>query len=299
MYLVTGATGQLGRRIVHQLRDRNQPVRAFVRLMSTYSGLKERGAEIMIGDLCSERDIAKACQGIQYVISAHGSTEGGTGGTAQALDYRANIELIDQAKATGVEHFTLISVLGVEQGYEQSSVFKAKAEVEQYLQASGLNYTILRSAGFASNFLSGAEQFCQSGVYLLIGNPENRISPISTDDLAYMAIEASQRQDAHHKVLSIGGPEVLKRGDIPKILGRICHRQPNVINLPLLAVDSARGAIGWFNPQLKEGLGTFRLLLAEEFFCSESEIAQSEQLFEMKLETLDSFLRRYLKTEKL
>jgi uncharacterized protein YbjT (DUF2867 family) len=297
MYLVTGATGQLGRRIVHKLRDRNQPVRAFVRLMSAYSPLKERGAEILIGDLCTERDIARACQGIKYVISAHASKEGGTGGSPQILDYRANIELIDQSLAAGVEHFTLISVLGVEQGYPESPVFKAKFEVEQYLQASGLNYTILRSAGFASNLLPGAEQFSQSGVYLLIGNPDNRISPISTDDLAYMAMEVSQCPQAHQKIWAIGGPEVLQRGDIPKILGRILRRQPTVINIPLLAVDSARGAIGWFNPQLKEDLGTFRLLLAQEFFCEPEEITAIEQLFRIKLETVESFLVRYLKAE--
>jgi uncharacterized protein YbjT (DUF2867 family) len=93
--------------------------------------------------LQQERDIQKACKGVQYIISTHGS-----GGNAQALDYRANIELIDQAKENGVQHFVFISVLGADRGYEDAPVFKAKRAVEKYLEASGLNYTILRPSGF-------------------------------------------------------------------------------------------------------------------------------------------------------
>ena len=60
MYLVTGATGSLGRRIVRQLRDSEQLVRAFVRLSSRFGELEDRGADIFIGDLKYERDIVKA-----------------------------------------------------------------------------------------------------------------------------------------------------------------------------------------------------------------------------------------------
>ena len=137
MYLVTGATGSLGRRIVRQLRENEEPVRAFVRLSSNFSELEDRGAEIFIGDLKLERDIIKACNGVKYIISSHGGTD------AQALEYRANIDLIDQAVAQNVEHFVFISVLGADRGYQDSATFKAKREVEKYLIASGLNYTIL------------------------------------------------------------------------------------------------------------------------------------------------------------
>ncbi|WP_445246453.1 NAD(P)H-binding protein, partial [Microcoleus sp. OTE_8_concoct_300] len=69
MFLVTGATGALGRRIVREIRQQEKPVRAFVRLASRYSELENRGAEIFIGDLKQDKDIKKACQGVQYIIS--------------------------------------------------------------------------------------------------------------------------------------------------------------------------------------------------------------------------------------
>ncbi|HEY9846825.1 MAG TPA: SDR family oxidoreductase [Candidatus Caenarcaniphilales bacterium] len=292
MFLVTGATGQIGRRVVRLLREQNQPVRAFVRLTSRYAELEHRGAELFIGNLQRDKDIQKACQGVKYVISAHGTDESSE--DAQTIDYQANIELIDQAKAAGAEHFTFLSVLGVDRGYEDAPVFKAKWEVEKYLKASGLNYTILRPSGFASNLLPAAERFRQTSLYLLIGDPKNRTSIVSSDDLARIAVESATREKARNQVLSVGGPEILQREDIPKILSRIFNRDPIILNLPLLAVDGLRSVIGLFNPKTKQTLGTFQTLLANEFFCSPAEIDQLESIFEIKMEPLESFFRRYL-----
>lgn len=291
MYLVTGATGQIGRRVVRLLRERDQPVRTFVRLSSRYGQLENRGAEIFIGDLREDRDIQKACKGVQYIISTHGS-----GSDAQALDYRANIELIDQAKENGVQHFVFISVLGVDRGYEDAPVFKAKRAVEKYLQASGLNYTILRPAGLASNLIPLAEQFRQTGIYLLNGDPNNRTSIVSTDDLARIAVDSVTIEGARNQIFPVGGPDVLKREDIPRIFGRLFNQEPIIINPPLFVFDGLRNAVGFVNPQVRKGLGTLRTLLANEFFCTPDEIATLESVYNFKLESLESFLRRYLGT---
>jgi uncharacterized protein YbjT (DUF2867 family) len=290
MFLVTGATGGLGRRVVRLLREREMPVRCFTRLTSRYGELEHRGAEIYIGDLQQERDIQKASKNVRYIISAHGSD----GNNAQSLDYRANIDLIDQAKQIGVEHFVFISVLGVDRGYEDSPTFKAKREVEKYLQASGLNYTILRPAGFASNLLPLAEWFHQTGLYLLIGDAKNRTSIVSTDDLAQIVVNSIRLEAARNKIFPVGGPQILNRGDIPRIFGQILNREPTIINLPLITFDAARSVLGLVNPSAQKSLGTLRTLLGNEFFCTPDEIANLEATFHLKMETLETFLRRYL-----
>ena len=66
MFLVTGATGGLGRRIIRILTEKEMSVRAFVRLNSTYSELENCGAEIFIGDLKIDKDIEKACQLLEH-----------------------------------------------------------------------------------------------------------------------------------------------------------------------------------------------------------------------------------------
>jgi uncharacterized protein YbjT (DUF2867 family) len=291
MFLVTGATGGLGRRMVSLLRQRDLPVRAFVRLTSRYGELEQRGAEVFIGDLQQERDIQKACQGVQYVISTHGSNEFNQG-KPEAIDYRANIDLIDAAKAAGVQHFVFVSVLGADRGYEDAPVFKAKWAVEQYLKASGLNYTILRPSGFASNLVSLAERFQQTGIYLLIGDPKIRTSIVSTDDLARIAVESVTVEGVRNQVLPVGGPEALMREEIPQLFGRIFNRQPLIINPPLGALDGVRALVGLVNPETQKALGTFRSLLANEFFCTPTEIQRLEALFNFQLETLEGYIRR-------
>nr|ADO19160.1 NmrA family protein [Nostoc flagelliforme str. Sunitezuoqi] len=289
MFLITGATGGIGRRVVRLLRQREQSVRAFVRLTSRYSQLEHRGAEIFIGDLLEERDIQKASRGVKYIISAHGSDS-----DALSLDYRANIELIDQAKANGVEHFVFISLLGADRGYEDAPVFKAKRAVERYLSASGLNYTILRPSGLASNLLPLVEQFRETGLYLLIGDRKNRTSIVSTDDLAKIVVDSVTVEGARNQILPVGGPEILLREDIPRIFGRIFNKQPVIINSPLFAIDGLQSALGLINPQIQKALGTYRTLLANEFFCTKDEIANLEAIYNFQLETLETFLRRYL-----
>ncbi|WP_319419005.1 SDR family oxidoreductase [Pleurocapsa sp. FMAR1] len=289
MYLVTGATGSLGRRIVRQLRENNEPVKAFVRLASHYGELEDRGAEIFIGDLKQERDIVKACRDIKYIISSHGS-----GSDAQALDYRANVDLIDQAVANEVEHFVFISVLGVDRGYQDSATFKAKREVEKYLAASGLNYTILRPSGFANNLIPLAERFRDTGIYFSIGDQQNRSSIVSTDDLAKIAIASTQIEAAKNQIFAVGGSDILKREDIPRIFARLFNREPIVINPPLQLFDGLRAGVGFINPQLNKSLGTLRTLLAHEFFCTNDEIARLESVFAIKMESLESFLNRYV-----
>ncbi|AFY48629.1 putative nucleoside-diphosphate sugar epimerase [Nostoc sp. PCC 7524] len=289
MFLVTGATGDIGRRVVRLLRQQAQTVRAFVRLTSRYGELEHRGADIFIGDLKCDKDIVKACQGVQYIISTHGSDS-----DALSLDYRANIALIDQAKAMGVQHFVFISVLGSDRGYEDAPVFKAKRAVERYLAASGINYTILRPAGLASNLLPLAERFRETGLYLLIGDPKNRTSIVSTDDLARIVVDSVKVTGARNQIFPVGGPEILFREDIPHIFSRIFNKEPIVINSPLLLVDGLRSVLGLMNPEAQKALGTFRTLLSDEFFCRKEEIANLEQTFNFQLETLESFLRRYL-----
>lgn len=273
------------------LREQDQPVRAFVRLTSSYGSLEQRGADIFIGDLRQERDIQKACQGVDYIISAHGSSAGNGG--AQALDYRANIDLIDQAKANGVQHFVLISVLGADRPYEDAPVFKAKRAVERYLQTSGVPYTILRPSGFASNLLPLADRFQQTGIYVLIGDPLGRTSIVSTDDLARIAVASPTTAGALNQILPVGGPEILERGEIPKIFGRIFNRDPILINPPLMAIDGIRSMIGLISPGAKAALGTFRTLLAHDFYTTPTEVQHLESLYGLKLETLEHFIRRY------
>ncbi|NJP10946.1 MAG: SDR family NAD(P)-dependent oxidoreductase, partial [Leptolyngbyaceae cyanobacterium RU_5_1] len=117
---------------------------------------------------------------------------------------------------------------------------------------------------------------------------------VSTDDLARIAIASTTAEKARNRVLPVGGPEILKREEIPRIFGRIFNREPFILNPPLLAFDGLRGAINLLNRNTGSSLGTLRTLLANEFFCTPAEVEYLESTFNLKLETLEGFLRRYL-----
>jgi uncharacterized protein YbjT (DUF2867 family) len=152
----------------------------------------------------------------------------------------------------------------------------------------------LRPSGFANNLLPLAERFRDTGIYLLIGAPKNRSSIVSTDDLATIAIASVSLAGAKNQTFAVGGPEILQREEIPRIFARLFKKEPIVINLPLVVVDALRTGIGLLNPQLQKSLGTLRTLLANEFFCTPEEIARIEATFNLQMESLESFLQRYL-----
>ena len=99
---------------------------------------------------------------------------------------------------------------------------------------------------------------------------------------------------AHNQILGVGGPEILHREDIPRVFGRILNQEPIIINPSLFLFDGVRSAVGLLNSQAQKALGTLRVLLANEFFCTRDEVLNLESIFNLKLETLETFLRRYL-----
>ncbi len=296
MYLVTGATGKLGQRIVRHLRNLGHPVRAFVRLQSNYERLKHWGASICLGDLAYAEDIQRACQDVEVVISAHGSaTSQATLASIEQVDFRANLRLIQAAEASSVQHFVFISLLGAHQLQKEALLFRAKAQIEQILQASKLKYTILRPSGLASNILRLTEWVARTGIYPLLGDGRRRISIISNDDLAQLACLAPGLPTAQNQIFNVGGPQILRRDQIPTIVGRLLKRDLMTLTIPLELFDLSR----WLSPnaEFEQTLDTLRSLLAHEYFCSSDDIHQLQTTFGINLESLEQYLRRHLDLE--
>jgi nucleoside-diphosphate-sugar epimerase len=67
------------------------------------------------------------------------------------VDYVGTKNLVDVAKAKGIQHFVLISSLCVSRLFHPLNLFWLilvwKKQAEEYLQKSGLTYTIIRPGG--------------------------------------------------------------------------------------------------------------------------------------------------------
>ncbi len=177
--LVTGATGNLGSAVVEALTGKGFDVKA-----GSTNPVK---AEIPLGVeavkvVYEEPDsINKALKGVSGLFLI-----------APPMDPEAPsklIPVIDKAKAAGIDHIVFNSALGVDHNEEAPLRI-----IEQYLKASGVNYTILRPNFFMENFSTGfiAPMIADGGIFLAAD--DGKTSFISTKDIAEVAALAFQHK---------------------------------------------------------------------------------------------------------
>ncbi|MEV0171750.1 NAD-dependent epimerase/dehydratase family protein [Streptomyces sp. NPDC050803] len=111
--LVTGVTGQVGRRFVPRLLARTDrrtdQVRVLVRDEARGEPFAERGAQVVVGDLRDEEALAKAVAGVDAVVNVAASFRGVPDEEAWAVNREAAVELGRAALASGVRRFVQLS----------------------------------------------------------------------------------------------------------------------------------------------------------------------------------------------
>jgi uncharacterized protein YbjT (DUF2867 family) len=153
MVLVAGATGRTGRLVVGTLLENGYHVRAFVRDVERAKKLLGPKVECVKGDVREIESIRPALKGVTHMISAIGAGPGGDPKNGpEFVDYGGVKNLSDAASAAKLDHFVLISSMGVthEDHYLNkmfNNVLKWKLKGEQVLRKSGVAYTIVRPGG--------------------------------------------------------------------------------------------------------------------------------------------------------
>ncbi|MFS8858454.1 SDR family oxidoreductase [Synechococcus sp. H55.7] len=148
---VAGATGETGRRIVKELVGRGIPVRALVRSRELAAQVLPPEAEVVVGDVLDPATLRAGMEGCTVVLCATGARPSWDPFLPYRVDYEGTKNLVDVAKAQGIQHFVLISSLCVSQLFHPLNLFWLilvwKKRAEEYLQNSGLTYTIIRPGG--------------------------------------------------------------------------------------------------------------------------------------------------------
>ncbi|MBW4698315.1 MAG: NmrA/HSCARG family protein [Aphanocapsa lilacina HA4352-LM1] len=148
--LVTGATGNQGGAVARHLLSRAKfKVRALVRDPNkpAAQSLRQAGAELVEGDFSDRASLGRALQGISGVFSVQDFQDG------LETEITQGKMLVDAAKAAGVQHFVYSSVGSAERNTGIPH-FDSKFQVEEYIRASDLPYTILRPVFFFYNYNS-------------------------------------------------------------------------------------------------------------------------------------------------
>ena len=233
MNLVVGATGTLGGEICRRLVTAGQPLRALVRGTSDPAKkeqLQKLGVELAQGDLKNRASLDAACRGVKVVVSTPTAIlSRAVGDSFETVDLRGQMQLVDAARAAGVERFIFVSVSkGL--GGRGNPLLEAKREVEKHIQQSGLAYTILRPSFFMEIWLSAHLGFDVANAKATVyGSGQNPISYISLADVARFAVESLSNPIARNAVIEVGGPEALPPLRVieifEKLVGRPFERQ--------------------------------------------------------------------------
>ncbi|MGP3772080.1 NAD-dependent epimerase/dehydratase family protein [Streptomyces sp. SDT5-1] len=110
--LVTGATGQVGRRFVPRLlkaAPQGDRVRVLVRDAARGERFAELGADVVVGDLRDVEVLGKATAGADRVVNVAAAFRGVPDEEARAVNRDAAIELGRAAVASGVHRFVQVS----------------------------------------------------------------------------------------------------------------------------------------------------------------------------------------------
>jgi uncharacterized protein YbjT (DUF2867 family) len=205
---VVGATGQTGRRIVKELVAKNIPVRALVRSPESAKEILPAEAELVVGDVLKPETLKAAIGDSTVLLCATGAKPSLDPTGPFQVDYQGTKNLVDVAKATGIEHFIIVSSLCTSKFFHPLNLFWLilywKKQAEIYLTNSGLTYTIVRPGGLKNE--DNAEAIVMSSADTLFDGsiPRTKVAQVCVESLMHPAarnkiVEIVTRPDAPSK----------------------------------------------------------------------------------------------------
>ena len=204
-YLITGATGVVGRHIVNKLLAMRADVHALSR--------KPEGAnlpgevQVFRGDLASgdlEEGIFKDVKAI-FLFPAFGDLK----------------PFLGKAKAGGVEHIVLLSSLAAAAEFPRdldSPSYRHHRGIERIVEASDIPYTLLRPGSFANNLLFWSYSI-KTTRSVLGPYPQSAQALIHEQDVADVAVTALTTDGHEGATYALTGPESLTQADQLRTIG--------------------------------------------------------------------------------
>ena len=207
MFLVTGATGNVGGELARTLAEAGQQVRALTR--SGSGKPLPDGVAQATGDLNQPASLRAALTGVRGLFLYPG--------------YQDLAGTLAEARQAGVRHVVLLSGSSAASGDLSNAISRYMIESETAVQASGLTWTILRAFGFMSNTLQWIPQL-QAGDLVRAPFAGVPVAVIDPQDIAAAAAAALTSPRHEGRVYTLSGPEALRPADRARILGEVLGR---------------------------------------------------------------------------
>jgi uncharacterized protein YbjT (DUF2867 family) len=214
--LVTGATGTVGRQIIHQLVKRGADVRALVR--DPAKANLPSGVTIAQGDLLDVDAMRGAFAGVSTLFLLNAVVPD---------EFTQALIALNLAREAGIERIVYLSVIHSD-AYVNVPHFAGKFAVERMIETMGFNATILRPAYFMNNDLTIKDVVTGHGVYPMpIGS--KGLAMIDARDIAEIAaIQLIRREQSATPLpldrINLVGPDLLTGADVAGIWSEVLGR---------------------------------------------------------------------------
>lgn len=289
MILVVGATGMVGGEICRGLAAKGLPFRALVRATTDpakVDALHSLGAATVEGDVCDPASLQAACAGADAVIDTVSSMPFSYvpgQNDIQTVDLEGAKALVKAAKAAGVKRFIYTSFSGnIDLDFPLRN---AKRAAEQYLKASGLDYTILRPGYFMEAWLSPMVGFDAANAKAQIyGTGDQPISWISFKNVADYAVESLSNPAASRATLELGGPEAVSPHQVIKIFEKATGKTFEVTHVPAEALQAQQASVS--DPMQQSFTGLMRCYAAGDPI----DMSRLQKTFAVRLTPLSEFM---------
>jgi uncharacterized protein YbjT (DUF2867 family) len=197
--LLIGAHGRTGRHISRQLRAASLPFKVLLRKSAHRGEFAALGAEIVLGDLT--HDFSHTFDDVTHVIYAAGSAESEGVNEERAIDRDAVQRTADYAKRRRTQQLVVISAISAYWPESNSLALKhyskMKREADDYVQASGVPYVILRPGPLSND--------TGRGTIALATQRSESVLPVSREDVARITVACIERSVRDEVIGFVGG----------------------------------------------------------------------------------------------
>lgn len=217
---ITGATGQLGRLVVENLK-RRIVAENLVALVRSPEKASDLGIEARAFDYEKSETLAGTLQDIDHLLLISSNEIG-----KRKLQHE---NVISAAKLAGVKWIIYTSLL-----HADRSTLSLAAEhkaTEDTLKASGIAYTILRNGWYTENYTGSIPGAVQAGI--LVGSAgEGKISSATREDFAEAAAVVLTSENQAGKVYELAGDDYFTLKDLAAEISRQTGKEIPYRNLP-------------------------------------------------------------------
>ncbi|UUZ60086.1 NAD(P)H-binding protein [Nocardioides sp. B-3] len=239
-YLVTGASGQLGRLTVRALLSQGvaaSDVVATARNTAAISDLAALGVVTRAADYTDPASLKEAFAGVDRALLISSSAVG------ERVAQHANV--IDAARDAGVELLGYTSVTRADTS--QMILAGEHRATEELLAASGLPVVLLRNSWYLENYTAQATTALEHGVVLGAAG-EGRVSAATRADYAAAAAAALVADDRAGRVHELGGDVAFTLEEYAATLAAESGRPVAYRDLPAAELSAAPVGAGLPGP---------------------------------------------------